>query len=77
MPARLLEIGGGEMKKPFVVIDTDKVRVTDLRDGTSEIWDKEKNTIEIYKNSDIVATLLEERETKNFIPVTAYEHKGH
>jgi hypothetical protein len=66
------------MKKPFVVIDSEKIRITDLQNGTSEIWDKTENRKEIYSNSDIYASLLSLKTKETPIrQITTYKHKNH
>lgn len=66
------------MKKPFVVINSEKIRITDLQNGTSEIWIKEENTKEIYSNADIYRELLIIKANETPLdPVTAYKHRNH
>jgi hypothetical protein len=45
--------------EPFIVADSKSFRVTDLKDGTSEIWDKETNEKEIVTNAAILRILEE------------------
>ena len=66
------------MNKPVVVIDSEKVRITDLGNGNSEFWNKTDNTKEIYGNAEIYAALLamEAKETPIY-RIAAYKHKNH
>ncbi|MGC2239166.1 MAG: hypothetical protein WA584_23625 [Pyrinomonadaceae bacterium] len=65
------------MKKPFVIVDSEKVRVTDLHNGTSEIWNKVDDTKAVYRNTDIRATLLAMKAKEAPIhKIVAYKHKN-
>lgn len=62
------------MNKPYVVVENDEVKFTDLGDGTTEIFFKKENKSLIVPNVEIYRELVRMKYKETGIPVVSYKH---
>lgn len=60
-----------EDNKPFTVIDTETMKVTDLKNGTSDVVLKKEGVEINVANSELLKMI---RAQKNKVPVGGYRH---